>query len=86
MAKAKTKKRSGKKRGRNWRKFWKLGVEEFNTQYFDFNPKGELTIREGNYIYNLSEIAKKYGSPVEIVFPFILEERWRTCKTISAPI
>ena len=32
-------------------------------------------MEEGNYIYNLNDIVKKYGSPTEIVFPFILEER-----------
>ena len=64
-----------KKQGKNWKKFWKLGVDEFNTQYFGITKDGELTVREGNYIYNLSDIVKKYGSPVEVVFPFILEER-----------
>jgi len=76
MTKRKTGKiKKAKKPGKNWRKFWKLGVDEFNTQYFDISKAGELTIREGNYIYNLNEIIKKYGSPTEIVFPFILEER-----------
>src|SRR5262245_5118399 len=69
------KKKSKKKQGKNWKKFWKLGVEEFNTQYFDITKEGELTVREGNYIYNLNDIVKKYGSPTEVVFPFILEER-----------
>ena len=64
-----------KKQGKNWRKFWKLGVPEFNTQYFDVTKDGELVVQEGNYIYNLNEIIKKYGTPTEIVFPFILEER-----------
>ncbi len=70
MAKKKT-----KKPAKNWRKFWKLGVDEFNTQYFDITRNGELVVQEGNYIYNLNDIVKKYGSPTEIVFPFILEER-----------
>ena len=69
------KNKQNKKSGKNWRKFWKLGSDEFNTQYFDITKDGELTVREGNYIYNLNEIVKKYGSPTEIVFPFILEER-----------
>ncbi|OGE76016.1 MAG: hypothetical protein A3C85_00590 [Candidatus Doudnabacteria bacterium RIFCSPHIGHO2_02_FULL_48_21] len=60
---------------KNWKKFWKLGVEEYNTQYFDITKDGELTVREGNYIYNLNDLVKKYGSPLEVVFPFILEER-----------
>jgi len=60
---------------RNWKKFWKLGIDEYNTQFFDITRDGELTVREGNYIYNLSDLVKKYGSPLEIVFPFILEER-----------
>jgi arginine decarboxylase len=64
-----------RKPSKSWRKFWKLGVEEYNTKYFDITKEGELSVREGNYVYNLNEIVRKYGSPVEVVFPFILEER-----------
>lgn len=63
------------KKNFNWKKFWKLGVDEFNTQFFDITKDGELSVREGNYIYNLADLVKKYGSPLEVVFPFILEER-----------
>jgi arginine decarboxylase len=70
-----TKQKKQKKSGKNWRKFWKLGVNDFNTQYFDITKNGELVVQEGNYVYNLNEIVKKYGSPTEVVFPFILEER-----------
>ena len=70
MAKKKTKKHS-----KNWKKFWKLGVEDFNTQYFNLTKNGELVAQEGNYIYNLNDIVKKYGTPTEVLFPFILEER-----------
>ena len=38
-------------------------------------PKRRAGGGKGNYIYNLNDIVKKYGSPTEIVFPFILEER-----------
>ena len=62
-------------KNKNWKKFWKLGVDEFNTQYFDITKNGELVVQEGHYIYNLNDIVKKYGSPTEVVFPFILEER-----------
>lgn len=64
-----------KKKGKNWKKFWKLGVDEFNTQYFNVTKNGELVMQEGNYVYNLNEIVKKYGTPTEVLFPFILEER-----------
>lgn len=75
MDKSKKIRKSKRKPEKNWRKFWKLGVDEFNTQYFDITKEGELTVHEGNYVYNLSDIVKKYGSPTEVVFPFILEER-----------
>lgn len=55
--------------------FWKLGEREFNTQYFDITKEEELVVREGNYQYKLIELVKKFGSPLEVVFPFILEER-----------
>ncbi|MBI3952463.1 MAG: hypothetical protein HY336_00730 [Candidatus Doudnabacteria bacterium] len=62
---------------KNFRRFWKLGFEEFNTQFFDITSDGELLVKEGNYQYNIHELIKKYGSPLEIVFPFILENRVR---------
>ncbi len=59
------------------RKFWKLGREEFNTQFFDVSKKGELVVKEGNYQYNIHELVKKYGAPLSIVFPHIIEHRLR---------
>ncbi len=64
-----------KKTGKNWRKFWKLGSEEFNTQFFDVSKEGELLAKEGNHVYNLKNLAKKYGTPLQVVFPFIIEDR-----------
>ena len=58
MAKRKIKK--PKKQAKNWKKFWKLGVDEFNTQYFDLTKNGELVVHEGHYVYNLNEIVKKW--------------------------
>ncbi|PIT87023.1 MAG: hypothetical protein COU31_05030 [Candidatus Magasanikbacteria bacterium CG10_big_fil_rev_8_21_14_0_10_40_10] len=60
---------------KNLKKFWNLGVEEFNTQYFDINKEGNLVVKEGNYQYDVMKIIKKYGSPTEIFFPSILEDR-----------
>lgn len=68
-------KKKSKRQGKNWRKFWKLGAEELNTQYFGVNKDGELTATEGHHIYNLKDLAQKYGSPLQIVFPFIIEDR-----------
>src|SRR5690348_5624173 len=62
---------------KKFRNFWKLGREEYNTQYFDTTPGGELTLKEGNYQHNIYDLVKKYGSPLEIVFPFIIESRVR---------
>src|SRR3989339_184349 len=73
MAKTKTQKR--KKIQKNWKKFWKLGAEEFNTQYFDLSRDGELTATEGHHVYNINDIAQKYGTPLQVVFPFIIEDR-----------
>ena len=52
-------------------------MEEFNTQNFDIGSDGDLIVREGNYQYNIHNIVKKYGSPMEIVFPTIIENRVR---------
>ncbi len=57
------------------KRFWKLGMREFNTQYFDIDKNGDLIVREGNNQYNLRFLAEKFGTPLEVVFPFILEER-----------
>lgn len=64
-----------KKPGKNWRKFWKLGIDEFNTQFLGVNKDGELTATEGHHIYNLADLARKYGSPLQIMFPFLIEDR-----------
>jgi arginine decarboxylase len=57
------------------RKLWKLGATEYNTQYFDFNKDGDLVVKEGNNIYNIRYLADKMGTSLEILFPFIIEER-----------
>ena len=62
---------------KNHKRFWKLGQEEYNTQFFDVNAEGELVVKEGYYQYNIADIIKKYGSPTEIFFPYILENRLR---------
>jgi len=64
-----------KKQGKNWRKFWKLGVDGWNTQFFGVNKDHELTANEGHHIYNLSDLAQKYGTPLQIIFPFIIEDQ-----------
>lgn len=70
-----TKSASKKKNG--FKKFWRLGSEEFNTHNFDIGPDGELIVREGNYQYNIFDIVKKYGTSTEIVFPTVIENRVR---------
>ncbi len=60
---------------RKFRKFWKLGDNDFNTQYYDIDAEGHLTIKEGNYVYDVVDLIAKYGSPIEIVMPFVAEER-----------
>src|SRR3989338_1450076 len=62
---------------RNPRNFWKLGKDEFNTHEFDVTKKGELVVKEGYYQYNIHELVKKYGSTLEIVFPYMIEQRLR---------
>ncbi len=71
--KRKTKK--NKKNGQ--RKFWRLGMEEFNTTHFDIDSDGHLVVREGNYQYDVHDIVKKHGTGTEIFFPTIVENRVR---------
>jgi arginine decarboxylase len=60
-------------------------MEEFNTEHFDVNSDGELVVREGNFQYNILKIVKKYGTPTEIVFPTLIENRVRDLiETFSA--
>jgi arginine decarboxylase len=66
-----------KKKKNGFKKFWRLGIEEYNTQMFDISPDGELIVREGNFQYNIFDIVKKYGTATEIVFPTIIENRVR---------
>ncbi len=67
--------KKSKKSGKNWKKFWKLGAEEFNTQFLGVSQDGELTAIEGHHVYNLSDLALKYGTPLQVIFPFVLEDR-----------
>lgn len=60
---------------KNHKKFWKLGKKEFNTEIFDINKSGELVVKEGNYQYNLMDLIKKFGTPLEVTFPFVIERR-----------
>ena len=66
-----------KKKKNGFKKFWRLGLEEFNTAPFEIGIDDTLTVREGNYQYNIFNIIKKYGSPTEILFPTIIESRVR---------
>src|SRR3989338_3977064 len=64
-------------KSKNWKKIWKLGLEEWNTQYFDISHSCELVVKEGLFQYNVMDLIKKYGTPTEIFFPYILEHRVR---------
>ncbi len=68
------------------KKLWKLGVRDFNTQYFDFNKDGDLIAKEGNNVYNLRYLAEKFGTSLEILFPYIIEERVEDLLDLSASI
>ena len=61
---------------KNFEKFWKLGREEFNTQFFGISKDDELIVREGNYQYNIYDLVNKFGAPLEVAFPFIVEKRF----------
>lgn len=57
------------------KKLWKLGSKEFNTQYFDYDKDGDLIIKEGHNIYNVRYLAEKFGTSLQIMMPFVIEER-----------
>lgn len=65
------------KKGNGFKKFWRLGVDELNTENFDIGVDGELVVREGNFQYNIFDIIKKYGTATEIMFPTVIENRVR---------
>ncbi|MFA6909254.1 MAG: hypothetical protein WC289_05245 [Patescibacteria group bacterium] len=60
---------------RKQKKFWKLGNVKYSTDVFDIDKDGELIVQEGNYTYNVHELVKKYGSALELFFPFIAKNR-----------
>jgi arginine decarboxylase len=63
------------KRASASKKLWKVGLKDFNTQYFDFNKDGDLNIKEGHNIYNVKYLTEKFGTSLQILMPFIIEER-----------
>ncbi|MBI4281613.1 hypothetical protein HY625_02190 [Candidatus Uhrbacteria bacterium] len=60
---------------KNAKKFWKIGRREHHTQYFDITKDGDLVVFEGNYQYNIRELAEKYGTPLKVMLPYIIEQR-----------
>lgn len=58
-----------------YKKFWNLGSREQNTEYFDVNGDGELIVKEGDFQYNVYDLARKFGGAVKIFMPFVLKER-----------
>ncbi|HLC44705.1 MAG TPA: hypothetical protein VJK50_02580 [Patescibacteria group bacterium] len=68
------KRRRIRTRRKNFQRFWKLGSREFATKHFDVK-NGNLVVREGNYQYQIPELIKRFGTSLEIAFPFIIEER-----------
>lgn len=68
---------------KNYRKIWKLGEKKFNTEHFNINKNGELIIHEGNYQYNVHELARKFGSSVELYLPFVIEERLNNINKVA---
>lgn len=61
---------------KNYKKVWKLGEKDFNTEYFGINNDGEMVIYEGNYQYNVYDLACKFnGSSLQIFMPFVVEDR-----------
>lgn len=69
--KARTTKQNG------FKQFWNLGQEEVQTENFDISKDGSLIVREGNYQYDLEKIIRKFGTPTEIYFPTVVENRVR---------
>ena len=68
------------------KKLWKLGINDFNTQYFDFNKEGDLIIKEGHNIYNVKYLAEKFGTSLEILMPFVIEERLEDFLDLTAAL
>lgn len=64
------------KKKKKFRQFWKLGREEFNTQFFSISKDNELVVQEGNYQYNIYDLVHKFGAPLEVAFPFMVEKRY----------
>jgi len=63
-------------KAKNYKKIWKLSQKELNTEYFSINKDGELVIHEGNYQYNIYDLARKFnGSSLEIFMPYVIEDR-----------
>jgi len=62
-------------RKHNFKKFWKLGDPEMATKHFDMDAHGKMIVRQGNYQYKIFDLIKRFGTSLEVVFPFIIEER-----------
>jgi len=68
-------KRKSKKKEKDWRKFWKLGNKNWNTDFYDVSKGGDLVFTKDNIKHNLHKIISKYGTPLRIVFPSVIKDR-----------
>jgi arginine decarboxylase len=75
------------KKQNGFRDFWGLGREDVHTENFDISKDDTLLVREGNYQYDIGKIIQKFGTPTEIFFPTVIENRVRDLiETFSAYI
>ncbi|PIR96996.1 MAG: hypothetical protein COT91_03675 [Candidatus Doudnabacteria bacterium CG10_big_fil_rev_8_21_14_0_10_41_10] len=80
----KRRKRRKKQVRKNYKKIWKLGDKEVGTRPFDIDREGKLVVRQGNYQYKIFDLVKRFGTSLEIIFPFIIEERLNEIHEIFA--
>ncbi len=75
--KIKASKRARGAKENGFREFWGLGNQDVHTENFDVSKDDTLLVREGNYQYDIGKIVQKFGTPTEIFFPTVIEERVR---------
>ena len=65
---------------------WKLNSQEFGTEFMSINSHGNLAIKAGGSEFDVYDLVRKYGTPLEILVPEVITNRvrWlRQCFTES---
>lgn len=59
---------------------WKLNSPEAGTSHLGVNSKGNLVIKANGYVYDVYDLARRHGTPLEILVPEVVTNQAKALK------